>query len=63
MENNNEMYRPNCPVLDIDGFVSNGKQFDIDVVLPDVYVKMYHNSLHCLILVQKEVAKILLNAT
>lgn len=36
MENNNE-YRPNphCPVLDIDGFVSNGKQFDIDITLPE----------------------------
>ena len=37
MENNNTEYRPNphCPVLDIDGFVSNGKQFDIDITLPE----------------------------
>ena len=35
MENNNEFVRPNCPVLDIDGVISNGKQFDIDVVLPE----------------------------
>ncbi len=39
MENNNELFKPehkpHCPVLDIDGFVSNGKQFDIDVTLPE----------------------------
>ena len=26
--------KPNCPVLDINGFISNGKQFDIDITLP-----------------------------
>ncbi len=36
MENNNESRpNPHCPVLDIDGFVSNGKQFDIDITLPE----------------------------
>ena len=40
MDNNNEFYnkpdyKPHCPVLDIDGFISDGKQFDIDVVLPE----------------------------
>ena len=36
MENNEEYSKPkpNCPILDIDGFMSNGKQFDIDVTLP-----------------------------
>lgn len=36
MEENN-MMRPNphCPVIDIDGFVSNGKQFDLDISLPE----------------------------
>lgn len=34
---NNELCRPNpnCPVLDVDGFISDGKQFDIDIVLPE----------------------------
>ena len=33
---NNEVFKPkpNCPVLDINGFISNGKQFDIDITLP-----------------------------
>ena len=39
MENNNEVFKPDqkphCPVLDIDGFISDGKQFDIDVILPE----------------------------
>lgn len=39
MENNEECInkRPHidCPVLDINGFKSNGKQFDIDVNLPE----------------------------
>ncbi len=33
--NNNEHYKSHCPVLDIDGFISNGKQYDIDIVLPE----------------------------
>lgn len=39
MENNEEYLNkrphPDCPVLDINGFKSNGKQFDIDVTLPE----------------------------
>lgn len=26
-----------CPILDIDGVISGGKQFDLDITLPDVY--------------------------
>lgn len=31
-----------CPVLDVDGVISGGKQFDLDITLPDVIVKKYH---------------------
>ena len=33
---NNEVFKPkpNCPVLDVNGFIANGKQFDIDITLP-----------------------------
>jgi hypothetical protein len=36
MENNEEFFKPHpdCPILDIDGFMSNGKQFDVDITLP-----------------------------
>ena len=27
--------KPYCPVLDIDGVISGGKQFDLDITLPD----------------------------
>ncbi len=27
--------RPNCPILDIDGVISGGKQFDLDITLPE----------------------------
>lgn len=29
--------RPFCPILDVDGVISGGKQFDLDITLPDVY--------------------------
>ena len=29
--------RPYCPILDVDGVISGGKQFDLDITLPDVY--------------------------
>ena len=29
--------KPYCPVLDVDGVISGGKQFDLDITLPDVY--------------------------
>ena len=31
----NENKRPHCPVVDVDGFVANGKQFDLDITLPN----------------------------
>ena len=36
MENNEYKFRPepHCPVVDIDGVIANGKQFDIDISLP-----------------------------
>ena len=36
MENNEYNFKPepSCPVIDIDGVISNGKQFDIDITLP-----------------------------
>lgn len=30
-----------CPKLDVDGVISAGKQFDLDITLPDVSKKMY----------------------
>ena len=30
-----EEKKPNCPVLDVDGVVSGGKQFDLDITLPE----------------------------
>lgn len=27
--------------IDIDGFIANGKQFDLDITLPNVYEKKY----------------------
>ena len=36
MENNeyNLKPQPHCPVVDIDGVIANGKQFDLDITLP-----------------------------
>lgn len=31
-----------CPILDIDGVISGGKQFDLDITLPDVNKKKYY---------------------
>jgi hypothetical protein len=30
-----EMKRPHCPVIDVDGIIANGKQFDLDITLPE----------------------------
>ena len=30
----NEKKKPHCPVVDVDGFIANGKQFDLDITLP-----------------------------
>ena len=27
--------RPHCPIIDVNGLISNGKQFDIDINLPE----------------------------
>ena len=35
---NTEMNKPNkphCPVIDVNGLISNGKQFDLDITLPE----------------------------
>ena len=36
MENNEYNFRPepHCPVIDIDGVIADGKQFDLDITLP-----------------------------
>ena len=34
MENNNYKLDPHCPVIDIDGVIADGKQFDLDITLP-----------------------------
>ena len=34
-----EEKKPFCPILDVDGVISGGKQFDLDITLPDVYKK------------------------
>lgn len=36
MESENYNFNPNphCPVIDVDGVVANGKQFDLDITLP-----------------------------
>ena len=41
MEENMMKPQPHCPVIGIDGFISNGKQFDLDITLPDVCIKKY----------------------
>lgn len=33
--------KPECPVVDIDGVIAKGKQFDLDITLPDVNRKKY----------------------
>lgn len=30
-----ENKKPHCPVVDVDGFIANGKQFDLDITLPN----------------------------
>lgn len=31
-----------CPIIDVDGVIESGKQFDLDITLPDGIVKKYH---------------------
>ena len=37
MEENIELKRPgaHCPVIDVEGFIEKGKQFDLDITLPE----------------------------
>lgn len=35
MEFNMDKPKPPCPVLDIDGVIANGKQYDLDISLPE----------------------------
>ena len=38
MEETMELNRPNkphCPIIDVNGLISNGKQFDLDITLPE----------------------------
>ena len=35
MNLNIETNRPHCPVVDVNGFISDGKQFDLDITLPE----------------------------
>ncbi len=37
-----ENKKHHCPVLDVDGIISGGKQFDLDITLPDVNRKKYY---------------------
>lgn len=37
-----ENRKHHCPILDVDGVISGGKQFDLDITLPDVSKKKYH---------------------
>ena len=45
MEDKNieEMKKPcmHCPKIDVEGLIAKGKQFDLDITLPDVNVKRY----------------------
>ena len=36
MENDNYNFKPehNCPIVDVDGVIADGKQFDLDITLP-----------------------------
>ena len=31
----NEPNKPHCPVIDVNGLISNGKQYDLDITLPE----------------------------
>ena len=36
MENNYDFRKnPHCPLVDVEGVISNGKQFDLDITLPE----------------------------
>lgn len=37
-----EFKKPECPKIDIDGVISKGKQFDLDITLPEAYRKKYY---------------------
>ncbi len=31
----NKSYKPHCPIIDVNGLISDGKQFDLDITLPE----------------------------
>ena len=33
MELNEKNVEPMCPIIDIDGYIANGKQYDLDITL------------------------------
>ena len=33
MEFDEKRFEPNCPIVDIDGYIANGKQYDLDITL------------------------------
>ena len=33
MELDEKRFEPNCPIVDIDGYIANGKQYDLDITL------------------------------
>ena len=33
--------KPYCPVLDVDGVISGGKQFDLDILYQKITVMLY----------------------
>ena len=33
MEENEKKFEPMCPIVDIDGYIANGKQYDLDITL------------------------------
>lgn len=35
MESEFDIKKPHCPVVDIDGQIANGKQFDLDITIPE----------------------------
>lgn len=36
-----ELDKKICPIINVDGVIERGKQFDIDITLPDGSIKKY----------------------
>ena len=49
-----EEKKPGCPILDVDGVISGGKQFDLDITLPEdnrdavSYTHLYNFVFYCI---------------